>query len=274
MSIPNFFVFAFFCRGKFCLYFATVLLYNIVMKLLVNESIEDLQCDGLQLIQSSTEYRFTTDAVLLANFCRDMKGMFCVEFGTGSGVISLLVAHKKHPKRIVAVEIQPQLAQLATRNVQLNNLQDVIQVVNADLKEIHKQLGSLADVVVCNPPYRKVGSGEQQLAPNIAICRHEIAATLADIVTSASKVLNNKGSFYLVHQSSRTAEIVSLCAQHKLAVKDILPVCPAPNKQPNLVLIRAVKCGGADCVLHSPMYITDESGNYTPQAKAWYGIED
>lgn len=243
------------------------------MKLLANEQIEDLQCGGLQLIQSDTEYRFTTDAVLLANFCRDMKGKLCVEFGTGSGVISLLLAYKKHPKRIVAVEIQPQLAQLATRNVQLNNLQDVVEVVNCDLKDIHSRLSCPADVVVCNPPYRRVGSGEQQLEPNIAICRHEIAATLEDIVLSASRVLNNRGSLYLVHQSSRTAEIVSLCAKHRLAVKDILPVCPSPNKQPNLVLVRAVKCGGADCVLHAPMYITDENGSYTPEAKAWYGLD-
>ena len=250
-------------------------MYNIYMtNLLSNEKIEDLQCDGLVLIQSATEYRFTTDAVLLANFCKDMNGKFCVEFGTGSGVISILIAHKKHPKKVLALEIQSQLASMATRSVALNNLQNVIEVVTCDLKTANSLVCGKADVVVCNPPYRKVGSGEQQLDKNLAICRHEIAATLADIVTSASKVLNNKGSFYLVHQASRTAEIVSLCAQHKLAVKDILPVCPAPNKQPNLVLIRAVKCGGADCVLHSPMYITDESGNYTPQAKAWYGIED
>ncbi len=243
------------------------------MNLLPNEQIEDLQCDGLKLIQSATEYRFTTDAVLLANFCKDMTGKFCVEFGAGSGVISILVAHKKHPKRIVAVELQPQLASLATRNVELNNLQDVIQVVCGDLKQAHQYVNALADVVICNPPYRKVGSGERQLKDNIAICRHEICATLQDIVRSAGAVLNNKGSFYLVHQASRTAEIVALCAQYKLAVKDILPVCPAPNKQPNLVLVRAVKCGAPDCTLHAPMYVTDENGNYTPQAKAWYGID-
>ncbi len=241
--------------------------------LLPTEKIEDLQCDGLQLIQSSEEYRFTTDAVLLANFCHDMTGKFCVEFGTGSGVISILIAHKKHPKKVLALEIQPQLVDMATRSVALNNLQDKIQVVECDLKNANDLAKGLADVVVCNPPYRKVGSGEQQLSQNLAICRHEICATLDDIITSASKCLNNKGNFYLVHQTSRTAEIISLCANNKLAVKEILPVCPKPNKQPNLVLIRAVKCGESDCVLHAPMYITDENGNYTPQAKAYYGCE-
>ena len=236
-----------------------------------NEKIEDLQCDGLQLIQSSSEYRFTTDAVLLANFVAPMSGKTCVEFGAGSGVISLLLAKKKRPKRIVALEIQPQLAEMMQRSVQLNDLENVIEVVCDDLKNAHLHVRDV-DVVVCNPPYRRVGSGEMQLQQNLAICRHEIKATLNDVVASAAKILNNRGSFYLVHQAERLTEIVTLCSQHNVAVKEILPVCPRPNAQPNLVLIRGVKAGEMDCKLLAPMCVTDEEGNYTPQAKAWYGI--
>ena len=250
-------------------------MYNVIMQvdLMPNEKIEDLQCDGLQLIQSSSEYRFTTDAVLLANFVAGMQGKTCVEFGAGSGVISLLLAKKKRPKRIVAIEIQPQLAEMMQRSVALNDLQGVIEVVCADLKDAHLHVRD-ADVVVCNPPYRKVGSGEMQLRENLAICRHEVKATLCDVISSAAKVLNNRGSLYLVHQAERLAEIVTLCAKHNIAVKEILPVCPSPNKQPNLVLIRGVKAGEADCKLRAPMYVTDEKGNYTPEAKAWYGLEE
>ena len=235
-----------------------------------NEKIEDLQCDCLQLIQSSSEYRFTTDAVLLANFCKDMRGKLCVEFGAGSGVISFLLAKKKHPRSIVAFEIQSQLCDMMQRSVNLNDLQDMITVHNCDLKDAHKFVKDV-DVVVCNPPYRKLGSGQHQLDENIAICRHEIKATLKDVVQSAAKVLNNRGNFYLVHQADRICEIVTLCRDNGIAVKEILPVCPAQGKQPNLVLVRGVKAGEMDCKLHAPMYITDEHGNYTPHAKAWYG---
>ena len=250
------------------------MLYNMRMQveLKASEKIEDLQCDGLQLIQSSEEYRFTTDAVLLANFCRDMQGKLCVEFGAGSGVISLLLAKKKRPRHIVAFEIQPQLAEMMGRSVHLNDMSGVIEVVCGDLKEAHLYVRD-ADVVVCNPPYRKLGSGEMQLEEKLAICRHEIKCTLHDVIASASRVLNNRGSFYLVHQAERLAEIVTLCAEHNIAVKDILPVCPKPGTQPNLVLIRGVKRGEPDCKLHAPMYVTDEQGNYTPEAKAWYGLE-
>ena len=237
-----------------------------------NEKIEDLQCDGLQLIQSSDEYRFTTDAVLLANFCNQMQGKLCVELGAGSGVISLLLAKKKRPRHVVAIEIQPQLADMMKRSVQLNDLQDAIDVVCDDLKNAHLHVRD-ADAVVCNPPYRKLGSGEKQLNENIAICRHEIKCTLRDVVASAARVLNNRGSLYLVHQADRICEIVTLCAEHNLAVKEVLPVCPKPNTPPNLVLVRAVKAGELDCKLRAPMFVTDEHGNYTPEAKAWYGTE-
>ncbi len=233
------------------------------------EKIEDLQCDGLRIIQSSQEYRFTTDAVLLANFCRDMQGKLCVEFCAGSGVISLLVAHKKRPRRIVAIEIQPRLADMMRRSVQLNGLQQVIEVHTADIKDA-SQLVSGADVVVCNPPYRRLGSGERQLQPNIALCRHEIALTLSDVVASAAAVLNNRGVFYLVHQADRLCQIVTECAHSGLAVKEILPVCPSPGKPPKLVLVRAVKGGAPDCILHKPMFVADEEGNYTQQASIWY----
>lgn len=220
-----------------------------------NEKTEDLQYNGLRIIQSDGEYRFTTDAVLLANFCKEMKGKLCVEFCAGSGVISILVAAKKQPKRVVAIELQPQLADMARRSVLLNGMQDVIDVVCADIKDACKLTDKPADVVVCNPPYRKLGSGERQLAPNIALCRHEIAVTLQDVIVSASKTLNNRGTFYLVHQAERIAEIVSLCSENQLAVKEIVPVCAKKGKEPNLVLVRAVKCGGADCKLRLPVYV-------------------
>ncbi|MCM1534084.1 MAG: methyltransferase [Corallococcus sp.] len=220
-----------------------------------NEKIEDLQYNGLRIIQSDSEYRFTTDAVLLANFCRDMRGKLCVEFCAGSGVISLLIAAKKRPQKIVAVELQPQLADMARRSVELNDLQDVISVVCDDIKNAPNLTEKPADAVVCNPPYRKAGSGERQLASNIALCRHEIAVTLEQVIISAAKTLNNRGTFYMVHQADRIAEIIALCASSNLAVKEIVPVCPKRGKEPNLVLIRAVKCGGADCKIRLPLYV-------------------
>ena len=157
--------------------------------------------------------------------------------------------------------------------MQLNNLENTVSVVCDDLKNAAKYVTNPVDAVVCNPPYRRIGSGEMQKFDHIAMCRHEISATLADIVASAAKILNNRGALYMVHQSSRLAEICEVCGANKLVVKEIVPVCPRPDVDPNLVLVRAVKCGGQDCVLSAPLYVTDKHGEYTPAAKAWYGTE-
>ncbi len=234
-----------------------------------NEKAEDLQYGGLFVIQSKDEYRFTTDAVVLANFVRDLNGKICVEFGTGSGVIALLVAKKKRPRKLYALEIQPQLADMAARSVKLNGMEDVIDVICGDLKQVSSLVPCAADAVVCNPPYRKRGSGERQEAENIALCRHEIAATLEDVIKSAAEILKNKGSLYLVHQSSRLCEAVCTMNKYNLAVKEILPVCPKPERQPSVVLLRAVKNAASDCILRAPVYVTDRDGNYTSAAKTF-----
>lgn len=225
------------------------------VKLKPNEKLEDLQYNGLAIIQSEDEYRFTTDAVLLANFCREMKGKLCVEFCAGSGVISILVAVKKRPSKVIAIELQPNLADMARRSVAYNGLDGVIKVVRDNVLNAPNLITKPSDVVVCNPPYRKVGSGERQFAENIALCRHEIAITLRQVVETASKTLNNRGTFYLVHQAERIAEIIAECSKVNLAVKEIVPVCPYEGKEPNLALIRAVKCGGTDCKLRLPIYV-------------------
>lgn len=242
--------------------------------LLNDEQIESLEVNGLQIIQSKTQYRFTTDAVLLANFVSNAKGKTCADLGTGSGIIAILLAGKKLASKVDAVELQPQLADMASRSVQINNLQQIVTVINEDMRQFANNNKGKYDIVVCNPPYRKVGSGERQLATHLAICRHEVAITLDEVIKSASLLLNNKGSFYIVHQSQRLAELCYLANKYKLEVKEILPVCSRQNTNPNLVLARMVKGGNVDCILHSPLVLYTQSGEYTQQALKYYQADN
>ena len=238
-----------------------------------NEKLEDLGYKGLQIIQSSTEYRFTTDAILLANTVGDLTGKRVVDLGTGSGVIAVLLATKKNAKHVWGVELQPQLADMAQRTVALNNL-DNVTIVNCPMQEAYKSLGGDYDCVVCNPPYRKVGSGDKQLAPNIALCRHEIAVTLEEVVVSAKRLLNTKGSFYLVHQTERIAEICYLMKKHNIEPKEITPIAPRVDAEPNLVIVKGVLAGNVGCVLNKPLEILDKNGNYTSLVASYYETND
>ena len=238
-----------------------------------NEKLEDLGYKGLQIIQSSTEYRFTTDAILLANTVGDLTGKRVVDLGTGSGVIAVLLATKKNAKHVWGVELQPQLADMAQRTVDFNKLGN-ITIVNCPMQDAYKSLGGDYDCVVCNPPYRKVGSGDKQLAPNIALCRHEIAVTLEEVVVSAKRLLNTKGSFYLVHQAERIAEICYLMKKHNIEPKEITPIAPRVDAEPNLVIVKGVLAGNVGCVLNKPLEILDKNGNYTSLVASYYETND
>lgn len=239
------------------------------MELKSGEKIEDLG-NGLKIIQSDFEYRFTTDAVLLANLVKDLSGKRAADLGSGSGVISILLAAKKHAAFVCGLELQPQLADMARRSAELNGLTGKVQFVTGAIQDAANSIGCGFDCVVCNPPYRKCGSGERQLAENIALCRHEIAMTLAEAVQSAASILNSKGSFYLVHQSARLAEICYLMKQNKIEPKEIFAISPRAGKPANLVVVRGVANGNVGCKLHT-LQIYGDDGNYTPEVASLYG---
>ncbi|MCM1043083.1 MAG: methyltransferase [Corallococcus sp.] len=240
------------------------------MELKEHERAEDLGYGNIHIIQSVNEYRFTTDAVLLANFMSDMTGRRVVDLGSGSGIISVIAATKKHALSVTGVEIQPQLVDMATRTAAGNGI-DNVSFVCCRMQDAYKIIGSGFDCVVCNPPYRKCGSGERQLSQNLALCRHEIAVTLQEVVESAAKLLNSKGSFYIVHQSQRLAELCYLMKCCKIEPKEIQPVCPREGAEPNLVLVRGVMLGNVDCVLKSPLAICKADGTYTDRVAEFYG---
>ena len=239
--------------------------------ILFDESLEDLQYKGLKIIQKKSGYRFTTDAVLLANFVHGVTGKKVLEVGTGSAVIAILVVAKQSPEHLTAVEIQAEVAQMATRSVEINQLQDKITVINADIKDYCKQISESFDAVVCNPPYRKVGSGFTQEKDSLCISRHEIALNLQELFESAKRLLKFGGSLFIVHQSERLAEAFALGAKYGLEPKELQAICPRAGQSPNLFLARFVKGGKVGLKWFAPIVVFDEDGNYSVTVKKLYG---
>lgn len=235
----------------------------------VTERLEPLG-NGLDIIQSNSQYRFTTDAVLLANVVSGIAGKRVADLGCGSGIISILLAGKKHPSHVLGIELQPQLADMASRSVAHNNMTDRVSIVCGDMQTVSLAHRAQFDCVVCNPPYRKVGSGQRQEEMHLAICRHEIAIDLAGVIASGATMLNNRGSMYIVHQSTRLAEICYTYKQHGIEPKDIYPIATTEGKPPSLVIVRGVLGGNVDCIVHNSIIICDKQGNYTPLVASYY----
>lgn len=220
------------------------------------ERIEKLDYD-LQIFQNSELYTFTSDAVLLAKFVNLRKDDVVVDLGTGSGIIALYLAKKGCSKKVIGVEIQTELAKMAEKSVKLNKLEDKIEIINKNMKEVKLS----ADVVVANPPYKKLTSLKNQNSSR-AIARHEVEINLDELLTTASKMLNTGGRFYICYDSNRLAELIYKLKAHKLEPKALFLSYPNINKDASIVFIEAIKDGKEGIKILPPVITNGDDGKY------------
>jgi tRNA1(Val) A37 N6-methylase TrmN6 len=216
---------------------------------------ERIDCfmDGrLKLIQSKDGYRFSIDAILLAEFVTIRQGDVVVDLGTGCGVIPLILLLTKLVGYAFGLEIQEELAGQAARNVLLNGFDDKMRVVLGDIKNPPIAEES-ADVVICNPPYRQVKSGRINPDPRRAIARHEIMASIDDILRAARSVLRKKGRLALIYSSARLADILARMRRFNLEPKKIQIIYPDLNSGAKLVLVEAILGGRPGLKISPPI---------------------
>lgn len=236
-----------------------------------NETIDDLQCKGLLIIQRKDGFCFGIDAVLLANFADVKKGDIVLDIGTGTGIISILLAGKTEAKTIYGLEIQKEMAEMAKKSVILNKLQDRIKIISGDIKNGLDIFGaSKFDVIVTNPPYIPYGHGLINYSDTKAISRHEISCSLESIISMASKLLVPKGQIFMVHRPKRLVDVLVSMRKNSIEPKYIRFVHPFPYKKPNLFLIRGVKGGNVELKVMDPLYVYDAQGRYSDEIKKIY----
>ena len=237
------------------------------MELNINERIDDLEFEGLKIIQNSRWFCFGIDSVLLSDFAKNIKNnSTIVDIGTGTGIISILLSKKCNPSKIYGVEIQNEVADMAKRSVLLNKLEDKIEIINDNIKNINNYLlNNTIDAIVTNPPYKKISTGKTNLEENKLISRHEIECNLEEILKISSKLLKPKGEFYMVHRTERLGEIIYKLKQNKLEPKQIRLIHSNIEKESKMVLIRAIKGGNEFVKVDKPLVIYDKDGNYTQE---------
>jgi tRNA1Val (adenine37-N6)-methyltransferase len=199
----------------------------------------DLFMNGnLKLIQSKGGYRFSIDAILLSEFVTIKPGDVVVDLGTGCGIIPLVLLLKKPLRQAVGVEIQRELASQAARNALLNGFGDKMRVIRGDIRHPPIATGS-ADVVLCNPPYRKANSGRINPDLRRAIARHELLSSISDILETASKILRSRGRFAIIYPAGRLVGIVVRMRRFNLEPKRIRITYPNLTSGAKLALIEA-----------------------------------
>ena len=237
----------------------------------MGERTDDLQYKGLMFIQDDRYFSFGTDAVLLARFSTVKKGEKAVDFGTGTGIIPVLLA-KDTDASFFGIELQEGPAALAERNVRLNGLEDRVTIINGDIRDSLRLTGGYADVVICNPPYDRPGSGAMKDSCEIRLARYEIGITLEEIVSSASGMLQTAGRLYMIHRAKRTAELIYLMKQYRLEPKQMRFVQSQEGKVPGYVLVKCVKDGKEGIDVLPPLIMYDRNGELTDEVRRMYHI--
>ena len=241
------------------------------MSIQFDESIEDLQYEGYRIIQKKDKFRFGMDAVLLANFVSNTNGKTVVDIGTGTGIIPILIAAKTDVKKILAVEVQGQMVEMANRSIKLNNLEDRIEVLNEDINNFGKIEGlGTYNIVVTNPPYMKKGNGLLNETYDVSIARHELLCTFEDICYATNRILKDGGELYLIHRTDRLVDILSCMRNEGIEPKEMQFIHPNMSKPPNLVLVKGRKGGNPELKILPPLYVYDKDGNYTEEINRIY----
>ena len=243
---------------------------NIALK--DGERIDDLQRNGYGIIQNPKKFCFGMDAVLLSGFAREAAGDRLLDLGTGTGIIPILMEAKTKIPHLIGLEIQPESADMARRSVALNGLEEKISIVEGDIKEADRIFEAASfDCITSNPPYMigqhgMTGDNEAKM-----IARHEVLVTFEEIAAVTEKLLRPGGHFYLVHRPFRLAEIMTTLSAHHLEPKRMQLVYPFVDKEPNMVLLEAVRGGNPRMTVEKPLIVYQEPGVYMPESLEVYG---
>jgi tRNA1Val (adenine37-N6)-methyltransferase len=232
------------------------------------ETLDTLHSGRVQILQPQSGYRFSLDPLLLCAFARIPARARVADLGTGSGVIPLLLAKAGKGREFVGIELQPELADRAVRSVALNGLAERIRIVRADVRELPAELaaGSFA-AVVCNPPYRKAGSGRVAPGAERGTARHELAGGLPDFLRAAACLLDHGGCFTIVYLAERLPELLEALRAFRLEPKRLRTVHSRAGEPAKLVLVEGRKNARPGLTVEAPLivYREDKGRDYTAE---------
>lgn len=223
------------------------------VRLLPDESIDEFMDGRLKLIQSRTGYRFSVDAILLSQFVTIRRGDRVVDFGTGCGIIPLVLLLTRPVAYAFGLEIQMDLADQATRNTKLNGYEHKMGIILGDIRDTPLAQSS-TDVVTCNPPYRPKNSGRINPDLQRAIARHEMLTSLDDILNAASRILRAKGRLAMIYPAVRLVDVLVRMRGFNLEPKRVRILYPGMESEAKLALIEAALGGRRGLKLLPPLF--------------------
>jgi len=226
----------------------------------------------IRLYQSRGGYRFSVDSLLLYDFVNLKRVNSIADLGAGSGIVGILLAKKYPDSHITLFELQDSLIRLAEKNVVQNCLEDRVEVIRCDLRTLHAMplKPHIYDLVVSNPPFRRLKSGRLNIEDEKAIARHEIKMRLHELIDAASFFLNTKGRFCIIYHPYRLSELINTLKERGLEPKRLRFVHSNVSSEAKMILLEAIKGGRGGLKVEKPFYIYKENGSYTDEMNGIY----
>jgi len=248
---------------------------EIEAMLLEGERLDTLQYQGLRIIQKEKGFRFGTDSVLLADFAAPKPGERVVDMGTGTGILSILMASRQANSTYMALEIQQDMAEMAARSVKLNGMDDRIEVRSCDFREAPQMLGyGKFSLAVCNPPYGKAGGAMVNVRDSERIARHEGECTVEDVAKTAAALLKVGGRLAVVYPAPRAFELMCALRANHMEPKRLRTIHSQADREPKLILLDAVKGGGSMLHWMPPLILNNDDGTPSDEWKRIYRVNE
>lgn len=226
---------------------------------------------SLQVKQERAGYRFSIDAVILANHVRPRDGEQVLELGAGCGIVLLILAYRYPRVRYFGVEIQPDLYKLAQANIRDNGMQDIVRIYSQDLRDLKTTLiGEPVDLVISNPPYRKFDSGRINPNRQKAVARHELKLTLPEMILTVRRMLRTAGKFVAIYTAERTSDMLSEMKSVGIEPKFMRMVYSGWKTEAKRILVEGVKGARSGCKVGPPLVICNDDGNYTDEVEKMF----
>jgi len=234
-------------------------------------TIDSLFNGNLIVYQEKKGYRFSLDAVLLAGLSKVRPNDRTVDLGTGCGVVPLILAYRKLGQSSVGIEIQPELAALARKNVEINNFSDRIRIFEMDYRQVvsHFPAGGF-DLAMSNPPYRKIDSGRINPHRQRALARHELAGSVSDVFGAAKHMLPQGGRLAVIYPATRLDHLLVTAHQHGFSPKELTVIHSDGSGPGRLVFLECRKGGGEELRVAPPFCVYKADGTYTEAMQAIY----
>jgi len=221
--------------------------------------------------QHRTGYRYSIDAIILSHSIKARPGERVLDLGTGCGIVPIISAFQFPEVLFYGVEIQPELAEVAGANVTANHMEERIHIVQQDLKTLEaNQFKAPMDIVVSNPPYRRVSSGRINPNAQKAVARHEIKTTLEEVVAAAGRILKTAGKFIVIYSAERLTDLLFTLRAARIEPKYLRCIHSKQDAEAKLVLLEGVKMANPGMKIAAPLVIYADDGSYSAEVAAMF----